>query len=99
MDVEGCRCSRTTSYKRKAAGVVDCASWLLNFLLSRAPQGFQGEARRYVAPWVLSPPRRQTGKQDPSVSGSIPAFVRADLECVDRAGDFTGILMRHSRSV
>ena len=33
-----------------------------------ASQGFQGEARRYVAPWVLSPPRRQAGAQTPDLS-------------------------------
>jgi len=50
----------------KSAGIVGYASWRLNVLLSRASQGFQGEARRYVAPWVWSPPRRQVGNQTPS---------------------------------
>ena len=42
----------------KSAGIEHYARLLWSGLLSWASQGFQGEARRYVAPWVSSPPRQ-----------------------------------------
>ena len=71
----------------KSAGIVGYARFLLSVLLSWAPQGIQGEARRHVAPWVLSPPRRGRNKEhkQPLLTPNrqkvvgIPQIVIADL--------------------
>ena len=57
---------------RISAGIDYKLKIVIHVITEWAPQGFQGEARRYVAPWVLSPPRRQTGNQTPSVRSLLP---------------------------
>jgi len=58
--------AKTAAFHGRILAGIDCKlKMVIHVFTEWAPQGFQGEARRYVAPWVLSPPRRQKANQTP----------------------------------